>query len=327
MKRVIIVGGGMSGLVANYVFNQYEGVDVKVLELGDVGGDFLRGGLKYIHRSEEMTAMMGDLKMVYSNFTIRGAIMLRDEVRPYPKVLEEMDAASALRVRYDHYRKTRRQEPGEFGEKAMNDPESVSSRRAIRCDFPTLVKLLAERATVVKGQLARILHDKIITSNGNSHPFDYLVVTIPLWVLREVAYFPLPEAHAMRMNLARVRPIGDPFARWDYVYTPYTPEDAIHRVSHNGEGVYTCEINGVYDAIKAASDLNFIFKDGYEPLSITEGLKGHLLPLPFRPDFPIHIAPLGRFAKWDPRSTQDVVLSDARALANDWGWRLKDGQV
>ena len=323
MKQVLVIGGGVSGLVSGYVFNQYDGVEVKVIEAGSVGGDFLKGGLKYIHRTDEMIAMLSDLKLVYSGYGIRGGILLHGEVQPYPKILDELPRDQVQRIRYDHYKKTRRQEPDDFADKSMNDPEGVASKRAIRCDFPAMVEGLASRVQVIRAQLARVNPDHIITGNGNKHPFDYLVLTIPLWIIRQVAYFPLPEAHAMSLNLVRVRSQDDPFARWDYVYTPYTPGDSIHRVSHNGEGLYTCESNGIYDAIRSGSDLNFIFKAGYEPVGLVEGLNGHLLPLSERPDYPKNIAALGRFAKWDPRSTLDVVLDDARACAESWGWRRR----
>jgi hypothetical protein len=309
-------------LVTNYVFKQYSGVDVVVMEPGELGGDFLKGGLKYIHRTDEMVALMGDLKLVFSNYSIRGGILLKGDVQPYPKALEEMPRDQARRIQFDHYRKTRRQEPTAFAERSMNDPENVAAKRAIRCDFGAFIQGLAGQAKVVRGRLARIEPERVITMNGNSHDYDYLVLTIPLWVIRQVSYFPLPEAHAMSLNLIRLKPRGDPFAKWDYVYTPYTPADAIHRVSHNGEGVYTCEMNGVYDPIASGSDLNFIFKDGYEPLHCINGLNGHLLPLTERPEYPDNVVALGRFAKWDPRSTLDVVLDDARACAEGWGWSL-----
>lgn len=320
MKKVIIVGGGISGLIASYVFSKYRNLDVKLLEPGAPGGEFAAGGLKYIHRTDAVASMLGDLGLVFSNHSIRGGIMLHGQVHPYPKVLSEVGRARAERILYDHYKKTRRQEPSEFSSRAMNDPEGVQAHQALRCDFMELIKRLAERADIVKARLDKIESRFVTTTGGNSYPYDHLVLTIPLWVIKQAAYFHIPEGHAMRLNIVTVEPLRDPYARWDYVYTPYTPADTIHRFSPSGGG-YDCEVNGELNKDGLVSDLNFIFADGWAVVSTREGLKGHLLPLPERPDWPEQIAPLGRFAKWDPRSTADVVAEDAREIAENWGWQ------
>lgn len=320
MNRVLIVGGGISGLIASYVFTKMcSGLNVRIMEPGKPGGEFTAGGLKYIHRTDAMASMLGDLGVVYSNYGIRGGILLHGAVEPYPKCLSEMDSERAKRIQYDHYRKTRRQEPTEFSSRAMNDPESVGERRALRCDYERMIDTLARRATFVRSRLAKIGPGVVLTDRGNSLEFDYLVLTIPLFVIKRLADFYVPEGHAMRLNLINVVPQSDEYARWDYVYTPYTPADVIHRISAM-DGGYTCEANGELDMEDAIDDLSFIFKSGYYVRELKEGLKGHLLPLPSKPEWPSNVAPLGRFAKWDPRSTADVVLDDAIALARHWGW-------
>lgn len=78
------------------------------------------------------------------------------------------------------------------------------------------------------------------------------------------------------------------------------------------------ESNGELDREKLESDLNFIFREGWYIEDLREGLKGHLLDLEKEPEWPDNIAPIGRFAKWDPRATTDVTLEDAEALAQRW---------
>jgi hypothetical protein len=321
MKNVLIIGGGISGLIASYVFKQNRSLNVKIMEPGQPGGEFTAGGLKYIHRTDAMAAMLSDLGMVFSNYPIHGGILLHGAVEPYPKVFSEMPKDRADRIRFDHYRKTRRHEPDEFASKAMNDPEDVEPRRAIRCDFQAMISELAGRCEFIKARLGRIEPQFVLSDQGDKFWYDYLVLTIPLWVIKSVAHFSVPEGHAMRLNVANVQVRKDPYAKWDYVYTPYTPANAIHRISPN-DGGYSCEVNGELDKTALISDLNFIFKDGWYTLNVREGLKGHLLPLAERPDWPENVAPLGRFAKWDPRSTADVVLDDAAEIAKQWGWAI-----
>lgn len=323
MKRVLIVGGGISGLITNYVLKQHRGLDVKVLEPGAPGGEFTAGGLKYIHRTDEVVAMFGDLGIAYSKHNMAGGILLQGRVRPYPRVLSSLKKGQSERLRADHFRKTRRQEPGDFGARSMNDPEDVDRRSALRCDFPELIERLAARCEFVKARLDRIEPKFVTTNGGGTIWYDYLVLTIPLWVIRQCAYFPLPEGVAMRLNVANVSVYSDPYPKWDYVYTPYTPCDAIHRISQSG-GLYSCEMNGELDGNRLAGDLNFLFKSGWAMASLKEGLKGHLLPLPEVPEWPEHILPVGRFSKWDPRSTADVVVDDAFALASSWGFARQE---
>ena len=324
-ERVIIVGGGVSGLVANYVFAQY-GQRPLILEPAEPGGDFLLGGLKYIHRTDAMAERFDALDLPWSDYKINGGILLRGVVEPYPKCFASMDKSEAERIQADHFRKTRRTEPGEFGTKAMNDPAALRGpRRAIRCDFRQMISILAAKASIAKLGLAQIdsKNKRILLSNGAWKFYTRLIVTIPLWVVRVMADFYVPQGMAMNLNLIQVRPLRDRFAKWDYVYTPYTPANAVHRLSPKGSG-YSCEVNGDWgrQESSAMDDLAFIFQDGFLIEDTKHGVKGHLLDLQERPEWPKEVAPLGRFAKWDPRATTDATLEDAHRLAEGWGWKI-----
>lgn len=316
--RVVIVGGGVSGLVASHVFSD-RGAETMVIEAKTVGGEFLAGGLKYIHNSEGMCELFDDLEVPYSQYTVQGGIMLRGQVHPYPKVLQQLPKEEAAIIQADHYRKTRRTEGGDDSRKAMNDPAAVKPRRALRCHFPDMIKELARGADVVKGMLLRVKPktNEIVLTDTRRIPYDKLILTIPLWVIKEAVPFYVPQGMAMSLNLVDVTPVRDRYAKWDYVYTPYTPANQVHRFSPKGRA-YSVEINGTMDRVKLESDLSFIFTEGYGIETIREGLKGHLLPLEQQPEWPENIAPLGRFAKWDSRATTDVTLEDAKALADRW---------
>jgi len=157
--------------------------------------------------------------------------------------------------------------------------------------------------------------------------FHFAVVTLPLWIARRMVSWYVPEAYAMKLNIVMAEPLRDPFARWDYVYTPYTPAGLIHRVSPVGEECH-CEFNGDWgehdSAIndRVASDLNFLFPSGWVINDVKRGLNGHLLPMSERPVWPDNIKPLGRFARWDPRATTDITLREAHKLAQGWGMEL-----
>lgn len=316
--RLVIVGGGVSGLLASYVFRR-RGVDAVVLEPRAVGGEFLAGGLKYIHSSDSMCKLFDDLDIAYSQYTVQGGIMLRGQVHQYPKVLQSIPKAEAAIIQADHYRKTRRTEGGVDSKKAMNDPAAVKPRRALRCHFPDMVKELAGMAKITKSGMMKVKTKtkEVVLNDLSKIPYDKLILTIPLWVIKAAVPFYVPQGMAMKLNIIEVAPVKDRFAKWDYVYTPYTPANMVHRFSPAGRA-YSVEVNGDMDRVMLESDLQFIFNDGYSIEGIREGLKGHLLPLEQLPDWPEDIAPLGRFAKWDSRATTDVTLEDARELAERW---------
>jgi len=323
MERVVIIGGGVSGLLASYVVKRY-GRRVKVIEEAKPGGDFLLGGLKYIHRTVRMEGLFNELSLPWSHYRVNGGIMLKGKVEPYPKCLQFMSKEEAMRIQEDHYRKTRKSEPGKFGSKAMNDPAAKVSRRAIRCDFEEMIKELAKRADIVKARVSFIesKRNRVKTFDGEFIYYDRLIVTIPLWIVHHIADFYVPQGMAMSLNILDVIPNRDRYARWDYIYTPYTPSSAVHRLSPSDHG-YSIEINGDWAQQERATcnDLAFLFPDGFVVRGAKIGTKGHLLELVVKPDWPENVTPLGRFAQWDPRATTDVTLDNIHKMAKGWGWK------
>jgi glycine/D-amino acid oxidase-like deaminating enzyme len=334
MKRIVIVGGGISGLIASWVFTQCRGLDVVVVEPGKPGGDFMAGGLKYIHRTDEMEELLRDLGVQYTQYSVQGGILLHDKVEPHPGCFRGMDKERALRIQHDHYRKTRKLEPDAFAARSMNDPEANGPRRALRCDMARVLRELIQRAPIEKAGVTRIEPHRVITATGtgeSSLSYDYLLTTLPLWVNKRISWFgeELPDGMAVKLNLVMVEPPqkGDDYAQWDYVYTPYTPENLIHRISPR-DGGYTLEFNGVWgdgDALiqdRITSELNFLFKDGWALAGVVKNLNGHLIPLTTKPNWPFNVRPVGRFAQWDPRATSDAVLGTCLKLAAEWGFKV-----
>jgi hypothetical protein len=323
-KRVLIVGAGVSGLLANYAFRQHKNVDSVMFEPGRPGAEFLAGGLKYLHRTDEMARMLHDLDIVFTNYMINGGILLHGKIQSYPKCLQSMESDRAERIRQDHWRKTRRTEPGELGQ-SMNDPEASGLKRALRCNFVELVEKLTFKANIVRQPLVKIEPHRATAGDGSRWLFDAIVLTIPLWLIKRVAYWPVPDAMALRLNLVQIDPVKDRYPKWDYVYTPYTPEGLIHRLSPR-DGGFSCEFNGAWTEKlndKVHSELNFLFPDGWALTGMVKNLNGHLLPLAEKPEWPTHVRPLGRFAKWDPRATSDITYRDAYRLAEEWGWERR----
>jgi len=319
MKKVVIIGGGISGLVCSWAFSKYN-AQVMVLEPNEIGGEFLAGGLKYIHKTEMVESLFNDLNLPWSGFMVKGGILLRGEVEKYPAHLATLSKKDALRIQGDHFRKTRRMEPGDFARNAMNDPASVKPKKAIRCDFSSLIKRLAAGTQIEKMAASKIGDNYVVVTDGKTTKaidYDYLVVTIPLWAVKRASKWDISDCVAMELNIAIVTPNKDLYSNWDYVYTPYTPSGCIHRLSPDG-GDYAVEANGSLDNLALHSDLNFLFNEGWAVKKIRTGLKGHLLPLEYQPSHPRNVALLGRFACWESRMTVDVTLEKSMELAKEW---------
>lgn len=318
MKEVAIIGAGITGLLCSAVFSKYRKIaNVTVYEPGEVGGQFLTGGLRYIHRTPAMEDFLDENDMMWCTYRVRGGILLRGEVRQYPKFLRSLDKADSIRIQNDHYRKTRKMEPGDFGSHAMNDPSNGKSRDALRCDLHHLIEILKNKCNIVKCKLIKVISDKAYFENGMVRRFDYMILTIPLWVIKRIVDFELPFSTAMNLSVAHVDAIRDIYAKWDYVYTPYTPSDCVHRISSEGDG-YAVEISGEFQEHNLQSDLNFLFKDGWCIKDFKKNLRGHLLPIDGEINTPRNIALVGRYASWQPRTTVDVVLNRATELGKRW---------
>lgn len=319
MKRLAIIGGGISGLVAAETFN-LAGWHTTLIEGGKLGGDFTAGGLKYIHKTDEMVALLKRLEVLYSPYTVHGAIHLRGEVLPYPQCFEDMTKSDIARIQADHYAKTRRTGVDEFADRAMNDPAALGPRRALRCDFQDFIDVMATVPNIILTSHARRVDHKrqvVHLVEGQPVRYDALIITTPLWITKRLVDFHVPEGVAMALNIVQVTPRRDDYAGYDYVYTPYTPQNFAHRLSPAQDG-YCVEGNGELNHLDLHADLQFLFPDGFTVETIREGLKGHLLPLDVQPDWPDNVKPLGRFATWNPRSTTDVALSEAIDMVGVW---------
>ena len=315
-KRVIIVGGGMSGLLTAYTMQKYKDVDVTVIEHREVGGHFLYGGYKYVRRTDEFISMLHDLECVFSTYSVNGGILLRGDVLRYPADFSDLDNSDIERIRQEYWEKTRKTIPGKHTAKAFADPFSYRTVRAVRADFQDVIEKLEDRIDIRHCAFIKQEDKSIFTTSGRMH-FDYLVFTIPLNAMKDRVQYYVPNAITTKMSVVEVLPRRDPYYRFDYVYTPFTPENHVHRISSNGH-TYFAEISGDIDETKVYSDLNFLFDGGWSPVSGKKDLRGHLMPIDATPDFPPWIATVGRYAQWSPRLTIDAAMDEAIRIGGEW---------
>jgi hypothetical protein len=311
--NAFVLGGGLAGLIAADALRK-RGANVTIIETQRADNDLFFGSRRF-YRTKGMVDLLERFELPYSDFIVRGGIMLRGFVWPYPMAFKGMSAEQAERVNQDHFAKALQTSSGEWGSTAMNREPGTRSRRALRCHVGDLAKALSQGVRHVRGTVKKLDMNSIVVGTERV-PYDFAVVTLPLWELVGRATWHIPEATALRLNVAFVVPRRDRFAKWDFVFTPYTPGESIFRVAPIGSG-YACEFNGTVEVDRLISDLNFIFPDGFTLAGLKVGLNGHLFPLSERPDWPENVAPIGRVAQWQQMTIDDVVKS-ATKVADRW---------
>jgi hypothetical protein len=326
MKKVIIVGSDIYGMIANYILVK-NGLKPFVVDENLMGGDFLSGGFKYVKNCSPILRMFNELDLAYSDYSARGGILLRGGVKQYPNYLTELPLRISSKIKQDYYRKTRKAEPGRYFMSSMNESAS-SFYRAVRCDFADLVFELSSFIDLYSSGVEKIdsKDNVLILRDGNCIKYDYLILTIPLWEIKEIVdeNFYIPSVEAMARNLITVSPVIDKFVRWDYIFTPYTPSDAIHIISSDGCDL-TAEANGGWSKIEknVLEDLAYIFSDGYYIKKIEKGLKGHLMQNKCKSVLPNNVALIGKYSQWSQSMTIDKTFSSMGKILDRWNLKKK----
>ncbi len=316
--KIAILGGGMPGLLSSYVFGRHKNVKTMLFEPGELCKEFLIGGLRYTYLTDEIVELLAELNLVYSDYSLRGGILLKDTVEKYPECFKEFDKENVKRIQTDYWRKTRKTELDGYIRQSLIDPISAKPKKVVRPNYEWMISELSRNSNVIKSKIKKIDENFVVMHDNSRFGFDYLIVTIPLWEMKKyVRDWYIPSGQAMKLNTALIVTPKDRYAKWDYVYTPYTPANCIHRFTSHELG-YLVEANGDLDFVDLVSDLNFLFYDGWYLNQMFKNLKGYLLPLVKKPQWPSNVVPLGRFAKWNFRITLDSTLAEIKSLERRW---------
>lgn len=298
-KRVVIVGGGISGLMASWVMRRHANV-VLIEEANHLGGQFLTGGLRFLHLTDAIKRLVKSLDLPYSTYSPRGGLLLRGKVLSFPKCFYGMKLEERKRIQCDHWIKSRCTSPLQR-QNPMPEVVRSRSRTVLRCENEDLVARLADGLEIERGRSVDLGEESV---RQLSSEFDFVVVAAPVHV-------------SCRLNRIGVVPNADPFSRYEYVYTPYTPAGEIQRLVLDGDG-YVAETSGTFNRIDAESDLSFLFPGGYFVRWLREGLPGHVLPPINFPTWPKNVMPVGARAEGVPGLMATNVLDRIRVISAGW---------
>lgn len=335
--RVVILGGGISGLLAAWVFREHKPI---VLEAGRaLGGSFNSGGLKYIRHTEAFRRLLVELEVEATVYRPRGGLLLAggftmggeyirgtqlvDHV-PYMSALPE---ETRLELQRRHWERTRGTLAG-FKATCMNDPTGEGDAEALHFNYTALVAGITEAVEKSGGEFrlgARVTdiidpHREVWCDGpaGSHLAYDLLITTLPLGAMKNIlAAADLPEGKVQTCTVGHISSGSLPrdlaemgAAKYNYIYTPFNR--VFHRLSRDPENPerWQAEATGRPDLKDFQEALGY---GARVPMMLTN-LPGHLLPLDREPQWPAGIVPLGRFAEWDTRSTAEKTLDRAIAL-------------
>lgn len=329
--KVVIVGGGINGLISAYVFSQYKGVEVSVFEKkGVYGGEWLNSeGLKFIPHYYEIEKVFKELDLHYSAFSYRSGILLKDKIYSLPECLVYLSSEYTKQIKIDYYKKTRfTKQNKHWLVKSFVEPSVLGYKKALRSDEDSFVKALINKCKengckFYNKEVIRINKNKVLLNgieeslNSDFVNYDYIILTIPLWDIKKIAYWNVPNCKAVEKNILLVLPYVNRYSWWQSVYTPYTPEQEVSRIVFHEDNV-AVEVNGNLNGRNKyiLSDLNYLFKHGYDIQKVRKNLKGYMLPLDEKHETPKNIFAVGMYSEWDYKKNIYTTLKDSKKIAN-----------
>lgn len=281
---------------------------------GDDEGERAWDNLALLH-TEAMGRLLRLLDVPHSSYELRAGVLLRGAIDRLSLARKRHDAPGWRRVVGDYHAKVcaTRGRPGRLEEWLTR-----GAVRGLRCDRQELRQQLVRQVRCLRTEEITVLADAV-QCVGRAIPYTHLIVTLPLWLIQERVWWPMPaDLHTIqRHQVWVVSRKSVPFTAWDLVLTPYTPEDYAYRV-HQWEHGYVVEAAGHLETHRLIGDLSFLFPDGFQVHNQQIGLPGELLPLSETIEWPDNVRPLGRFTEWDPSLTPEMALDQAYELVRAW---------
>jgi hypothetical protein len=316
-KRVAVIGDDVAALLAAYEVSRH-GYNVTIFHAGKIGIDAVKRP-QIVHSSGRFLKLLDRLQLVHSDYRTRIGILLKDKVQLYPNHLRDLGRDSGNNVRADLFEKSRLVKH-EYAEQ-LTDYEALVPKSAVRFNWYDFVESLGKGAALCGEKLVSVGTNELKTVYSRV-TYDFAFVTAPLWEMRHLTEWRLPDCTAVAVNSVNISSgKGDKFASWDNVWTPYTPEGLIHRLVQLEDG-YNVHFSGSWDETtrpRLVGDLNYLFPGGWHPNQSDVSAPGYMFPLAEEPVWPDNVCPLGRFAAWDQRSSLDVCLDQIHRTGRLWG--------
>lgn len=317
MKKIVIIGGGIAGLMCAHVLKKSRNASVVLLEPNEIGGNYNIPGLKTIRQTKQIEELFKELNILYSNYIIDGAVFTGKKLLQFPLKNKVVGKSVIDKIKTDFYIKTRKLQPPKKFYRHFDDQCAIGIKKSVKCDYDELIKKLSNGIAIKKESCVSIGDNVVITNRGRILRYDHLVSTIPLWSLKKICDWDIPDSKAMNLTVSIVDVNRDKYSLHDFIYTPYTPKNCIHKMSITGCD-YAVESNGVFKEKNLHKDLDYLFPDGWKIKKMYHNLSGYMFQLDKKPILPDNVALVGKFSQWDGSVAADSILNTALSLYDQW---------
>jgi hypothetical protein len=325
MKKVIVLGGGISGLSAALFFLN-RGCKVE-LYTENLGGDYTKGGLKYIYKSVSTEKFLNEIGIEYIIKRINGAIYYHNQFWPYPEFMHMYEkpwhelAENGMDIQQRFWQKTRGYKQP-IDRRCMNDPWnrgpmelSLKPVGGIQFYVNMLMEIAAKNIHMV------IKYDRLNTEGVKRiiEENEFIVYTIPIDIFSDRKFeYKVLNVYRVSCNVKQIW--------WDYCYFPI--DYLFHRVSKQKMGLdfeYNMKSKDQRKAIQVQiknSCREFLFRVGIDKIEKISFfpiyIKGHLGKEVKDVVVSDNVFRLGRYAQWDSRITYDKVLDKLYRDGERW---------
>lgn len=306
--KIAVVGGGISGLIASFYVNEILGVGVDIYSK-DIGGEYLSGGLKYLHYTPYSKMLVHDLNIPYKLKKVIGAVYWRGQMYLHPEVF--WHSKSIGKSIQEWYWKATRGTESDIDKTCMNDPWKYKNE--IRFGFEGMNGVLID-------QLKRnVISNRI----NNYHSVDIDVILMNrIWdendlVINTISFSGVSDCAYKWLYTNEYIIEGTENIWWDYLYMP---QMFIHRISRSftDNSVFNFETTESLNLDMVGTDVTKIidwFQSKFSCKIVSRGsewkkIKGHVgkSKIEGNSSLPDNVFLLGRYAQQDSRMTVDKVV-------------------
>lgn len=323
MKKIAIIGAGITG-ISTVLHLHSLGIKKEQIFVfsKDIGGDYTKGGLKYIlHTPDTKMFMDKVVGLQYVVNRINGAVLINGVVHPFPEYFW-YSREIGDKVQRDYWVKTRKSMAG-FDTRCMNEPWHYKNQLKIvpAIGIKPMMRVMIDRMKHMSNFIDTEIDTEVLA--GMIKDYDLIIYTIPVFPLFNLLNIkPETELTSAKLTIHRFRVSGANKIWWEYLYVPHY-EYPFHRldINYNGEWNMDVEINNSEIPLSQTKiGVNKIIKTIYgkdveiynTELSSEIKIKGQITyDLPdseIIEKIPKNVMMLGRYAEWNKRITWDIVL-------------------
>lgn len=262
-----------------------------------------------VKRGRHLLSFLDSFQFEYLVYKTRIGILLNGTVAKYPgPIARDKQRMSAVALKLC----TKSRLVGPPSGQRLPNTQGDIPRSTVAFNWSDLIKVLDCRRHpqyMRDSNVITSIEPGVVETSSTRRHFDLVVVTLPLWEVARCVVWEVPHASAVIEHVAGVHSGAEKdeeenLSKYDVVWTPYTPEDLIFKVTQCGSE-YRVHFSGRWEDgetnLRLASDLNFLFPSGWSPSFLDKNVLGHRFQLSCSPVWPDGVVPIGKYTVWDEK--------------------------